>query len=49
MYWIVPDFGDRSLDMDPNFFRYRYSCGTIINVHTYIHPNKIGTKHYLRK
>ena len=47
--WLVPDFGGRSLDTDPNFGQYRYFCGTIIDVCTDRNLNKMGTKHYIRQ
>ena len=33
-YWLVLDFGDRSLDTDPDFGRYWHFFGTIIDVCT---------------
>ena len=48
-WWIVPDFGGRSLDTDPNFGQYRHFCSTIINICTHINPNKTGTQNYLRQ
>ena len=41
---LVPDFGGRSLDTDPNFGQYRHFCGTIIDVHTDRKPNKMGSQ-----
>ena len=46
---LVPDFGGSSLDTDPDFGRQRHCCGTIIDLHTEINPNKMVTKNYLRQ
>ena len=46
---LVPDFGGRSLDMDPDFGQYWLFCSTIIDVTTDRHPYKRAIKHHLRQ
>ena len=43
--WLVPDFGDLSLDTDPNFSRYWHFYGIIIKVRTDINLYKRGTQY----
>ena len=46
---LVPDFGGRSLDTDPNFVRYRKFCGIIIDIHTDRNPYKRVPYQYHRQ
>ena len=42
---LVPYFGGRSLDTDPDFAQYRHFYGAIIDVHTDRNPPKVGMQH----
>ena len=41
---LVPDFGGKSLDTDPNFSQYWHFCGTIIDVTSDRNPYKGVTR-----